>query len=566
MMDPDALEKWFPRTRKPADNTFEIGLVLGGTVSAGAYTAGVLDYLIELLDAYEAKKASGEASESHNVRLKIITGASGGGMCAAIFAAACRFRFPHIHADGDQAQWEKNPLYRTWVKDVTLADMLQLGDARGGVVSSMLNCVEIENIADRTVALDGLDPVERPWLVDPLRVSLSMTDLDGVPYEVTFRNEYKGHQLNLHADLIEFDVPTRVGQSVSESAPGVFPLASSASGSLVATEARSLLREAALGTGAFPIALKSRPLRNDIDAYRYRFATWAENEPKLHTAKPVLPGTSHPYWAVDGGTLNNEPYEHARRFLAGLNGRNPRGGEEANRAIILIDPLQSFGEAATLRKPRPNLWDTGLQTLNALMGQSKFKQTDLALMQDKEVFSRFLIGPSREGEWVADTAIASSGLGAFLGFVSEKYRHHDFMLGRRNAQWFFEAHFRLPAGNDTIDHTETGSSRIIPDYTGLPYKKELPQWPNRAKGNGPKDASKYEKALGLRLDYLSSIVRDLAVSKMVTKPWARALAKAGVELLWRVCLGGVARRKILSVINDEINVVNRRSSSNPHGK
>ena len=39
----------------PAD-TFEIGLVMGGAVSAGAYTAGVLDFLFETLDAWEAAK------------------------------------------------------------------------------------------------------------------------------------------------------------------------------------------------------------------------------------------------------------------------------------------------------------------------------------------------------------------------------------------------------------------------------------------------------------------------------------------------------------------------------
>lgn len=39
---------------------FEVGLVLSGTVSAGPYTAGVIDYLIEALDAwYEAKRAGG---------------------------------------------------------------------------------------------------------------------------------------------------------------------------------------------------------------------------------------------------------------------------------------------------------------------------------------------------------------------------------------------------------------------------------------------------------------------------------------------------------------------------
>ena len=42
------MAKYFPaKTRDVPPGTFELGLVLGGTVSAGAYTGGVLDFLIE---------------------------------------------------------------------------------------------------------------------------------------------------------------------------------------------------------------------------------------------------------------------------------------------------------------------------------------------------------------------------------------------------------------------------------------------------------------------------------------------------------------------------------------
>ena len=37
-------------------NAFEIGLVMAGAISAGAYTAGVIDFLIQALDEYEKAK------------------------------------------------------------------------------------------------------------------------------------------------------------------------------------------------------------------------------------------------------------------------------------------------------------------------------------------------------------------------------------------------------------------------------------------------------------------------------------------------------------------------------
>mgnify|MGYP000882124132 FL=1 len=73
--------------------TFEIALVLAGAVSAGAYTAGVLDYLLETLDLWEAEKARLTAAgvpldqwtvPPHAVRLRVVSGASAGSICAAL--------------------------------------------------------------------------------------------------------------------------------------------------------------------------------------------------------------------------------------------------------------------------------------------------------------------------------------------------------------------------------------------------------------------------------------------------------------------------------------------------
>ena len=44
------IERWFLDVPEVPDGTFEFALVLGGTVSAGAYTAGAIDFLIEAFD------------------------------------------------------------------------------------------------------------------------------------------------------------------------------------------------------------------------------------------------------------------------------------------------------------------------------------------------------------------------------------------------------------------------------------------------------------------------------------------------------------------------------------
>ena len=53
--------------------------MLGGTVSAGAYNAGVLEYLIEACDAWTRAKDDGDREmPTHEVIISTIAGASGG--------------------------------------------------------------------------------------------------------------------------------------------------------------------------------------------------------------------------------------------------------------------------------------------------------------------------------------------------------------------------------------------------------------------------------------------------------------------------------------------------------
>lgn len=44
---------------------------------------------------------------------------------------------------------------------------------------------------------------------------------------------------------------------------------------------------------------------------------------------------------VDGGLMNNEPLELARRNLARSGFSNPRDPDKVNRAVLMIDPFPS---------------------------------------------------------------------------------------------------------------------------------------------------------------------------------------------------------------------------------
>src|ERR1700730_1523827 len=85
-----------------ADGEFQIALALSGAISAGAYTAGVFDFLIQALDEWENARTGKYLEKgddpgtipNHFVGLKAMSGASAGAVAAAIGAVAL--------ADADQ--------------------------------------------------------------------------------------------------------------------------------------------------------------------------------------------------------------------------------------------------------------------------------------------------------------------------------------------------------------------------------------------------------------------------------------------------------------------------------
>src|SRR5699024_2146463 len=78
------------------ERTFYLGLTMAGAISAGAYTAGVLDILIEALDPHNARFQAGRRQgwqgafsdhPRHRAALRVISGTSAGGVSAGLAVA-----------------------------------------------------------------------------------------------------------------------------------------------------------------------------------------------------------------------------------------------------------------------------------------------------------------------------------------------------------------------------------------------------------------------------------------------------------------------------------------------
>ncbi|MFN4091104.1 MAG: hypothetical protein ACK4QW_18945, partial [Alphaproteobacteria bacterium] len=75
--------------RDDRTDEFHIGLCMAGAISAGAYTAGVVDFLVQALDEWEkARRETPDAVPLHRVVVPVVTGASAGGITGALALAA----------------------------------------------------------------------------------------------------------------------------------------------------------------------------------------------------------------------------------------------------------------------------------------------------------------------------------------------------------------------------------------------------------------------------------------------------------------------------------------------
>ena len=210
------IKKWFIDVPDVDPGTFEFALVLGGTVSAGAYTAGAVDFLIEALDCFSKARQENKAPP-HKVLLKLIAGTSGGGVNAAIAGRALAFDYPHPTRATPTSAASGNPFYDTWINTLRLDRFLDTSDI-GKELISLLNGKPIDDGAAAIIRFANGPAKAREWIAAPLRIILTLTSLRGVPYRTNFGDKLSQGYVD-HADFIRFAV-LYPGQSLGEVAAG----------------------------------------------------------------------------------------------------------------------------------------------------------------------------------------------------------------------------------------------------------------------------------------------------------------------------------------------------------
>ncbi|MGA2814166.1 MAG: patatin-like phospholipase family protein [Candidatus Acidiferrum sp.] len=452
---------------------FKIALNMAGAVSAGAYTAGVLDFLIEALEEWQKAKVAFEMHLAnfpshetfdnpvplHDISIEVFSGASAGGMCAAI--AACMVQGSFTHITDPNTTGTNNTFYESWVNKIDISGLLTANDLKNdATLTSLLDSTIIDTIAES--ALTPGIPCPRPYISNSLTLFLTLTNVRGVPYQLyTDPSPTINEFVTYYADHLAFET-THPGAPTSNPFAKPLPLGQPKN------DAWPLLRIAAKATGAFPLFLAPRQLTRDLTDYQV--PGWiplssAPPDPRIVPNLPTAPPPTISTLNIDGGVTDNDPFDLAHDFLASKNpkavdGMNPRSPLEANCAVISVAPFPATtGYNANYDFSAEQQIVPMLGTLaTVLLSQSRFLGESLAVLTNGAAFSRFVIAPADPTQNNKD-ALQCGKLGAFGGFMERSFRAHDFLLGRRNCQMFLKTHFRLPVDSQVIaaGQTKTGS-------------------------------------------------------------------------------------------------------------
>ena len=421
-------------------------------------------------------------------------------------------------------------LYDAWVKKTKLFDGRDAAKL-GGHSQSLLDPSDLHQSKDLPLSLlnsDALTAIARDslrairptgeryaFLSNPTHLFLTRTNLDGVPYPIMF--EGSEFWMNLHEDRAHFavanlgtrDFPEQECRWLKTWDDAGLPIDFKDCGGQgehggPLGEVLESYAQAALTTSAFPFGFQAREISvRAADIRRRALPFEAGTYPEMLRQLPMEQGAQSDlssFICIDGGALNNEPFELARWTIRNLDEtQNSRDPKTANRAVILIAPFppappaklgkKDSDKGSKSRKDDLALLFVARSLIPALVDQARFKSSDLIAAADPKIYSRHLISPSRgkpkptSPDEAAQPDLACGLLYAFGGFLDEQFREHDFQLGRRNCQKFLRDHFRLHPQNPVFGEPASAESEpharrpIIPLVGTAAIEVQPAPWP-----------------------------------------------------------------------------------------
>jgi hypothetical protein len=286
-----------------------VAITIAGAVSLGSYEAGVI---YELLEAFRTHNQ--QAAPDAKIYVDVVTGASAGGMTAAMLAQRLMFDGPSLGSDEAKDGCAfTNPLYQAWVEKIDIKGLVSLGKTENKwhslLSSDLVAKIGKEMLVDSMApgqplrgphAAVELDEKNKPL---PIDVGVAITNLNGVDYLLRIDgNPDQGFNYARSVDQMLFHINARDRGN---------------------TAMWQRLRGAAVACGAFPAAFRPQELLRRSCEYGTplpdppslgeigkTYVDWtAPGKPKVRA-----PGTLG-FAYTDGGVLQNQPLGIAKNFV-----------------------------------------------------------------------------------------------------------------------------------------------------------------------------------------------------------------------------------------------------------
>lgn len=562
------------------NNTFHLGITMAGAVSAGCYTAGVMDYLFEILElwsqAKEGKIPEGWNEEiltlipKHNVVIDAMGGASAGGMTTIMSAIyALKGKINPVKDPSNPTSKKENLLYDSWVlmndsentSEKVFERTLSLDDLKDNLIPSLLNSNFIDSICDEAFIDDAGDKKLKPnYISNELEILLSQTMLRSVALPIEFSTPFgslKQRKDNPKYNTFEHFVLSHFKLDYDDKNPlhkdFYLPFDPFKDSKNI-----NLLKLTTKATGAFPIGLRFREFFNSEFTVDY-----IKNNSRKLLYNKIMPenipvnskiefeGVNDPFdfIGIDGGAINNEPIGEVLNVLKERYGEK-EDGEYDEYALVMIDPFPEHLYLKEYKQPK-DIFSVIPSILGTLQDQAKVKRREMLEFHTKKYF-RGEIYPIRykNNNELEEHHIACSSAFAFGGFLDINFRHHDFFLGRDNARNFFKVYFSFeydPTNNNVhpihkdwtpemvekFKFSRNGKTflPIIPNLYELkdklekvkrnPYRRTVEQWPEYNPENLFTLVPKIEKRVKkmLEMGVLKFASSDKIIQQSVTSKW-----------------------------------------------
>jgi len=392
------------------NKTFHLGICMAGAITAGSYTAGVIDYILESLERWQQQKDANKnalitgvdipfpETPMYDVVIDVISGASAGGMCAAITSAMLIEGYTI-----DDLSNKKSKMYKSWIEldddgieEGTIKKMMGTSDIEKDGLVSILNSTVLTNISKKAVKYVSEKKI--PKYVDKeLDVIMTLANLRGTKYGIEFKSygTTKKHLMTMHRDFMHFKL-SKEAASDSDFLEMDFSK----------NEHLQLLQESAVATGAFPVGLRARALVRS-SRYYYNQANATVGIADLDKGKlipPVPNPNENNYHSlnIDGGTFNNEPFGETERAI-NKKAEKKKGEDleynKTNRTILTIDPFPSNEGESDEDTLKSTIVDVAPRIIGALRAQSSFKTKDLLDALGEDNYLKYLITPVKENSY-----------------------------------------------------------------------------------------------------------------------------------------------------------------------